>query len=104
MCFLPEAAEVPSTVTQLADDAFEGGRLLPSFVQDTPGLSPPSGSVIRSKGGKKAGKVFSSVNNIGVAQVRLKHALGDDVELECEGFRVLPYVPTWWPQWPLTAA
>jgi len=71
--------------------------LFPSFVKLDPGFCAPSGGAPITMGKKTVGKLYSSRHGVAIAQIRQEVAKSTTA-LECEGFRITPFLPEWWPE------
>mmetsp|Transcript_9569 Transcript_9569/g.13165 ORF Transcript_9569/g.13165 Transcript_9569/m.13165 type:complete len:369 (+) Transcript_9569:87-1193(+) len=75
----------------------DGDLLFPSYFDpNSKLLIPPTTTKLRAND-KPAGKILASAFNVGVAQVRFEHTDPDTV-FEADGVRVVPLIPSWWPE------
>jgi len=71
--------------------------LFPSYFDPSSKLLvPPTSTKLRAND-KPAGKILASAFNVGIAQVRFENTNADTV-FEADGVRIVPVVPSWWPQ------
>jgi len=81
------------------------GSLFPSYFDASSTLNLPEAGLDIKAEGKRVGKMFGTSFNVGIAQIRITESLKATeagITLECGGHSVVPLVPHWWPEWPLT--